>query len=214
MSLNGPEVAPQSGKAKHLVVFLHGVGADGNDLISLASIFGKAFPDVHFCSPNAPEPCDMAPFGHQWFSLQNRKSEVMYAGIERTRPLLNEYIDSKLMQLGLGDDKLVVFGFSQGTMTALHVMLRRPNPCAGIIGFSGAMLSSHKLSDEIRSYPPVCLIHGDVDTVVPIAGMADAEAALRKAGVEVEAHTRAGLAHGIDEEGLAVAAEFLQRVLV
>ncbi len=211
-TLSGPELAASSGQATHLVVMLHGVGADGHDLISLAPILARTNPGAHFCSPNAPFPYDMAPYGNQWFSLQERTMEKMLAGVEQARPILDAYLDDKLQSLGLTDDKLIVIGFSQGTMTALHVMPRRSQACAGIIGFSGAMVASSTLSDDIASYPPVCLIHGDSDVVVPLAGMADAEAALRKAGVEVEAHTRPGLGHGIDEQGLATAIAFLDRV--
>ncbi len=209
--LNGPEVAPKSGKAKQLVIFLHGVGADGNDLISLAPLMQDALPDAHFCSPDAPFECDMAPFGKQWFSLQERTPEMMLAGIETVAPYVNTFIDTKLAELGLTIDKLAIVGFSQGTMTALHVLPRRAQPCACIVGFSGAMVASQKLEQEISSKPDICLIHGEADPVVPFAQMANAEAALLKSGVKVEAHARPGLAHGIDEIGLKTATEFLSK---
>jgi len=211
--LSGPEQAPASGKVKQLILFLHGLGADGNDLISLAPMMEKAFPDAQFCSPDAPFECDLAPFGRQWFSFREPNTDMLYNGVDAAAPHLNNYIDAKLKQYNLPMEKLAVIGFSQGTMTALHTFLRRPAPCAAIVGFSGAIVASGKLPAEIRCKPPVCLIHGDADNVVPFAQMADAEAALSKCGVEVEAHTEAGLAHGISPQGLEIATNFLKRFL-
>lgn len=211
--LSGPEHAPASGKVEQLVIFLHGLGADGNDLISLAPLMAGALPDTQFCSPNAPFECDLAPYGRQWFSFRETSTEQLFLGVEAAAPHLNNYIDAKLKQYSLPIGKLAVVGFSQGTMTALHTLLRRPDPCAAVVGFSGAVVASHKLTADIRSKPPVCLIHGDADNVVPFAQMADAEAALHTCGVEVEAHTRSGLAHGIDPEGLETATAFIQKYL-
>ncbi len=211
--LSGKEAAPASGKVKQLVLFLHGLGADGADLISLAPMMADVLPDAQFCSPDAPFECDLAPFGRQWFSLREPSTEHLYPGVERAAPYVNAYIDAKLKQFNLPISKLAVVGFSQGTMTALHTLLRRPEPCAAIVGFSGAMIASQKLSAEIRCKPPVCLLHGDMDNIVPFAQMADAEAALAKSGVEVEAYPQPGLAHGIGAEGLAIATGFIAQRL-
>lgn len=211
--LSGPEHAPASGKVKRMVLFLHGLGADGSDLISLSPLMEGGLPDTQFCSPDAPFDCDMAPFGRQWFSFREVNTDMLYNGVDAAAPHLNNYIDAKLKQFGLTIDKLAVIGFSQGTMTALHTLLRRPEPCAAIVGFSGAIIASQKLPAEIRCKPPVCLLHGDMDNVVPFAQMADAEAALTKCGVEVEAHTQPGLAHGIGPEGLDIATAFIKKYL-
>ncbi len=213
-TLTGPEATPASGgKAKQLIVFLHGVGADGNDLFGLKDPFQEAFPDAHIASPNAPYDCDMAPHGYQWFSLQDRSSDALLTGVKSVEGVLNQFLDNKLAALGLGFDKLAVIGFSQGTMTALHTMLRRGAPCAGVVGYSGAIVSSRSMNGEIKARPPVCLIHGDADMVVPYAAMADAEATFAINDVPHETHTRQGLGHGIDPEGVNIGIEFLKRKL-
>lgn len=213
-ALTGPVIKPLSGgRAKKLVVFLHGLGADGEDLISLGQVFGQVLPDAQFVSPNAPEPCDMAPFGHQWFSLQDRGYAAMLAGVEAAAPILNHFLDRQLEILGLTDEDMALIGFSQGTMMALYTALRRPECCAAVVGYSGALIAPETLGAEIASRPPVCLIHGDADPVVTFEAMGAAEAGLKAAGVSVESHARSGLGHGIDPEGISLAGEFLKKHL-
>ncbi len=138
LSLSGPSVPPAAGGApRQLVIFLHGVGADGNDLIGLAPYFQKALPHARFISPNAPYPFDMAPYGYQWFSLQDFTEEARLLGAERAAPVLNAFIDTELARDGLADENLALIGFSQGAMMSLHVGLRRPRPMAGIVSYSG-----------------------------------------------------------------------------
>lgn len=210
--LDGPRQPPASGgKAKQLVVLLHGLGADGNDLISLAPLLAEALPDAGFLSPHAPFPCDMAPMGRQWFSLQDMSMERMLEGAETAAPLLNAFLDGELAAHGLRPQDLALLGFSQGTMMALHVGLRRAEGLAAIIGFSGLLIAPSRLSREIAARPPVTLVHGTDDMVVPFQAMEMAEKGLEAAGVRVESFARPGLAHGIDQEGLTIAALHLQR---
>ncbi len=207
-------VPPKSGAApKQLVMFLHGLGADGHDLIGLAPEMADALPDAQFVSPDAPYPCDMAPMGKQWFSLQSRETAHMTTGVEAAKPLLNEYIDKILKEYHLTIDKLFVVGFSQGTMMALHTLLTRAEPCAGIVGFSGAIIASRDFVPTITAKPPVCLIHGEMDDVVQFAALPDAEGALEKAGIEVEAHPQPNLGHSINPQGLAAAIAFIQKYM-
>lgn len=215
ITLSGPSRPPRSGgKAKQLVVLMHGVGADGADLIELASVFGQALPDAAFISPDAPYPCDMAPYGRQWFSLQDRTPAVLLAAVRLTAQIVDGFLDDRLASLGLGDDRLAIVGFSQGTMTGLHVGLRRERAPAGIVGFSGRLLGPELLAEEAsKQPPPVLLIHGEQDSVVPFAALADAERGLRAAGIAVETHACPGLDHGIDPAGMRLAATFLRRVL-
>lgn len=209
-TLTGPEKAPKSGKkAESLVILLHGLGADGNDLIGLAPLLAEALPNTHFISPNAPQPCDMAPYGYQWFSLREWTQESMIRGADATAPLLHQFADSQLQRFGLPESKLAWVGFSQGTMMSLKVALFRQRECAGVVGFSGTVVMR-----EITCRPPVCLIHGDADMVVPFAAMSFAEKALKEASVPVETHRRFGLGHGIDPEGLDIAASFLKAHLL
>ncbi len=212
ISMEGVEIAPNNGeKPQWLVIFLHGVGADANDLIGLSDEFVDILPDAQFISPNAPFMCDMAHYGRQWFSLQSREVAHMLTGIEASSPLLNDFIDEKLKLYDLTLDKLIIIGFSQGTMMALHTLLRREQPCAAIIGFSGAMVASRKLVEQITAKPPVCLVHGDADMVVPFSAMSDAEAALHQAGVAVEAYCVEDMGHSISGECIVVAREFLKK---
>jgi phospholipase/carboxylesterase len=208
MALDGPRHGPGEG-ARALVVFLHGLGADGNDLISLAPLLEPLLPGSAFVSPHAPFPCDMAPMGRQWFSLQDRDADVLLAGVRAVAPSLDAFLDAELARHGLGDDRLALVGFSQGTMTALHTALRRPRPCALVVGYSGALLKPEILGEEIASRPPVLLVHGDADPVVPFEAMPLAEEAMQLNGVPVAAYRRPGLAHGIDQEGLQLGAAAL-----
>jgi phospholipase/carboxylesterase len=213
LSMHGAARSPAAGgAAQQLVLFLHGLGADGHDLIDLADTFADILPHAQFLSPHAPFHCDMAPMGRQWFSLQSRETAHMQTGIEAARPLLNRYIDDALTTYGVPLSKLLVIGFSQGTMMALHTLLTRPEPCAGIVGYSGAVIASNQFVSSVTARPPVCLIHGEEDMVVPFAALPDAEAALMKAQVPVEAHALPSLGHGIDGRGIAIARTFIEKL--
>jgi phospholipase/carboxylesterase len=171
ITLSGPERAPAAGgKPKSLVILLHGLGSDGQDLISLAPFFAPSLPHAHFISPNAPAPCDMAPSGYQWFSLRDWSPQTMLKGAHEAAPILRHFIDAQLKRFGLEEDRLALIGFSQGTMMSLYASLRRPKPCAAVVGFSGALIGEQ----GIVSKPPVCLIHGTDDMVVPFAAMSRA----------------------------------------
>lgn len=208
--LSGPESQPASGgKPDSLIVFLHGLGSDGQDLISLAPFFAPQLPGAHFISPNAPYPCDMAPMGYQWFSLRDWSPATMLKGAHEAAPALNLFLDAQLKRFGLPDSKLALVGFSQGTMMSLYTALRRPKPCAGVVGFSGALVGEQ----GVTAKPPVCLIHGDQDMVVPFGAMALAEALLKHEGVAVTAHARPDLGHGIDPDGIDIACKFLKSKL-
>jgi len=212
-SLEGPEIKPASGgKAKQLVILLHGLGADGNDMIDLAPAFARNLPDAHFISPNAPFPCDMAPFGFQWFSLVSYTPDAMFEGAKIAEPILNNFIDEQLERFGLEDKDLALVGFSQGTMMSLHTSIRRKKPCAGVLGYSGALLDYEPLADIVLSKPPVCLVHGMADPVVPFAALEYAYQGLNAVDIPVEQHARPMLPHGIDPEGIEIGRKFLKRV--
>lgn len=213
-TLSGPTFGPASGgPAKQLVILLHGVGANGDDLIGLAPIFSQILPDAEFLSPNAPEPCDMAPVGYQWFSLQDRSADRIEAGVRAAAPLVDRFIDEQSAARQIAPDKVALLGFSQGCMMSLFVGLRRQSPVAAILGYSGTLVAPHKLADEIVSRPPVLLVHGEADPVVPYQLLSVSQAGLEAAGVEVQTLSRPGLGHGIDEEGIRHGAALLHRTL-
>jgi phospholipase/carboxylesterase len=213
-ALSGPSRPPASGgRPSRLVILLHGLGADGNDLIGLAPHWAPLLPTAEFLSPNAPFPCDMAPYGYQWFSAQDRSPAAVLAGVRAAAPFLQAFIDDALAERGLDDADLALVGFSQGTMMSLFVGLRRAKSVAGIVGFSGRLLSPEILAEELRSRPRMLLVHGTDDPLVPYESLAIAEAALEGAGVPVETLTCDGIGHSIDENGLRRGGLFLKDVL-
>jgi len=210
--IDGPRIEPQSGAARHLVVFLHGYGADGNDLIDIGRAWAGALPLAAFVAPHAPFPCDQSPSGRQWFPLADAEPAALRSGARAAAPILNAFIDRELARYRVGPGQLALVGFSQGTMMALEVAPRRKAALAGVIGYSGLLPGPGDLKSESLSLPPILLIHGDADPVVPVAALHQAVAALGDAGFAVEWHVRSGLAHGIDEVGLGLGSAFLGRI--
>jgi phospholipase/carboxylesterase len=214
IALDGPRLPARSGRAKSLVAFLHGYGANGNDLIDIGRVWQEVLPDTAFVSPHAPEPCAEAPVGRQWFALSRSDPTLRWAGAVAAAPGLNAFLDAELGRLGLAPGRLVLVGFSQGAMMALHVGLRRRPSPAAIVAYSGLLIGPEHLAAELASPPPpVLLVHGDADPVVPFEALAAAREGLAAAGVACEWHASAGLGHGIDEAGLLHGARFLAAAL-
>jgi phospholipase/carboxylesterase len=208
--LSGPRVPPRAGgPPRQLVVLLHGVGADGQDLIELAPAMAPVLPGAAFVAPNAPEPCDMAPFGYQWFSLRDRRPDALLLGVQAVAPLLDAFLVAELERHGLGDHQVALVGFSQGAMAALYLAPRRTRALAGVLGYSGALIGGERLPHEATSKPPVFLVHGDADEVVPVQAMYGAVAGLQAAGIPVQWSLRRGLPHGVDPDSVAHGAAFL-----
>ena len=211
--LTGPSRGPASqGPAKQLVVLLHGVGADGADLIELAPDLSRALPDATFIAPDAPFPCDMAPYGRQWFSLQDRSPAAMAAGVRHAAPILNQFLDRQLAERGLSDEDLVLVGFSQGAMMSLFTALRRPKAAAAVIAYSGALVDEETLGAEIASNPPILLVHGDEDAVVEPGCLYHAAAILNRYNLSVTASMFSGLGHSIDGQAIEAAISFLNDI--
>jgi phospholipase/carboxylesterase len=205
-----------SGETGSVVVLLHGYGADGTDLLGLADPLAPHMPDTVFIAPDAPERCKNNPFGYQWFPipwLDGSSQEAAEASQTVSAGKLDRFLDEVLAAEGLRPDRMVLLGFSQGTMMSLHVAPRRPEPVAGVVGFSGRLLSPERLAAEAVSKPPVLLVHGDADDIVPIASLREAGEALTQAGFETYGHVMRGTAHGIAPDGLSVALAFMREKL-
>jgi len=214
--LSGPMLAPKLGAPKQLVVLLHGYGSNGDDLIGLAPYFAAVLPDTMFISPNAPHPCEAGGFGYQWFSLGGWQPGLDWPAkawpeIVSSGKILNAWLDEELKKYELLDHQLALIGFSQGTMMAFQVGLRRANAPAAIVAYSGALMAPDHLAADITARPPVMIIHGEQDPIVPFAEMAAAEKVLRANNVPVETLARPGLPHSIDDAGIIAAAQFLSR---
>ncbi len=214
--LNEKRHAPKSGVTKSVVVLLHGYGADGEDLLGLADPLAPHLPDTLFVAPDAPERCAGNPFGRQWFPIPrlDGSTEAQQAeGLERAAADLNAYLDALLEETGVSPSKLALLGFSQGTMMSLYVAPRRDAALAGVAAFSGRLMAPERLKAEAVSKPPVMLIHGDADPMVPFSEMAAAGDRLVEAGFEVYGHVMRGTGHGIAPDGLQMALTFLRERL-
>ncbi len=206
--------APQSGETRSVVVFLHGYGANGADLLGIADVLGEHLPDTLFVAPDAPEEIPGYPGGYQWFPIpwiDGSSEEVSKAAMAMAVEDLNAFLDALMVDEDVLPEQVVLFGFSQGTMMALHVAPRREDSVAGIVAFSGRLLEPELLEDEVVVRPPILLVHGDQDDVVPPQSLPDAAEALQGAGwKDVYAHVMKGTAHGIAPDGLSVALAFMR----
>lgn len=212
--LDGPRLAPAAGgPPRQLIVFLHGYGADGNDLIALGREWARLLPHAAFVSPNAPEPCGMAPTGRQWFDLSMGDMSIIAEGVTRAAPSLEGFLEAELARHNLPEEALGLVGFSQGTMMALAVGLaRKPAPKA-IVGYSGALATLETVPPP-GAGPAILLVHGDMDEVIPVDAMYMAREVLNQAGLPVEWHVSQGIGHGIDAEGLRLGGDFLRQAFV
>ena len=210
--LNGPSREPYAGGAPDsLGILLHGLGADGNDLIGLTMALGPRFPHMAFHSPDAPQPYVEAGFGRRWFPIE--PPDARSEGLREAGRIVETYVGELLDEYALTPDRCVLIGFSQGCMTSLYTAPRMERPVAGVVGLSGRLLFPEWLEDEARHKPPIVLVHGEEDPVVPLEAMADAGQTLADLGFPVEAYLLPGLGHSIDMRGLEIAERFMQRVL-
>jgi phospholipase/carboxylesterase len=212
--LDGPRVPPaRGGKPDALVILLHGYGSNGADLISLAPYWAEALPGAAFVAPNAIEPVPQAPGGYQWFPISQLDPQLMEQGARAAAQSVDRFIDRELERYGLAASRLALVGFSQGTMMALHVALRREQQIAGILGYSGVLVGARTLKDEMRSKPPVLLVHGDRDPTIPIPAMFDSAEALAANGHGAQWHVSYGVPHSIGPDGLELGGAFLSMYL-
>ena len=215
-SVTGPRLPPASGTAKQLVVFLHGYGADGDDLIEIGRQWQRWLPDAAFVAPHAPELLPGQPAGRQWFALTFRDPHERWRGVNHAAPGLEALLEAELARVQLPASKLALVGFSQGTMMALHLGLRRLQPPAAIVGYSGLLVleegkGPESLAGQVRAKPPILFVHGDRDEVIPLDALFMSADALAAADVPCEWHLSVGVGHGIDAEALRHGGLFLRR---
>jgi phospholipase/carboxylesterase len=209
--VNGASLQPLSGEApRQIVLLLHGFGSSGSDMIGLAPTWRESMPDALFLAPHAPQYTSFGA-GYQWWALSELTPLALAAGARRAAPAIDAFIDRKLAQYGLAEDKLAIVGFSQGTMMALHVGLRRPQSVAAIVGYSGMLTGAPELKHEIVTKPPVLLVHGSQDDVVPVAALHSAQGELARLGVDVTVHVSTGVAHSVDPDGLRLGRDFVRK---
>lgn len=208
--LDGPRMPPaRGGKADALVILLHGYGSNGADLISLAPYWQKVLPGAAFVAPNAIEPVPQAPGGYQWFPISQLDPQLMEQGARQAAASVDRFIDRELERAGLDDSRLALVGFSQGTMMALHVGLRRKRSPAAILGFSGVLVAARKLKEEMAVKPPILLVHGSEDPMIPVTAMFDSAEALAASGHGAQWHVSYGVPHSIGPDGLDLGGTFL-----
>lgn len=209
--VNGASLQPQSGgKPKQIVLLLHGFGSNGQDMIGFAPSWQQSLPDALFLAPHAPQR-SMAGVGYQWWALSEISPRALALGAASAAPAIDDFIDRKLGQYALSDSDLAIIGFSQGTMMALHVGLRRSRRVAAIVGYSGMLTGGAELKHEIKSKPPVLLVHGSHDPVVPVAALHAAEKGLRHLEIDVTTHVSSGVGHSVDPIGLRLGCDFVAR---
>ena len=211
--LDGERVEALSETPTSAIIFLHGYGANGADLIGLAQPLAEHLPETVFFAPNAPERCVNNPMGFQWFPipwLDGSSEAAMALSFGKSAAALSAYLDEVEGSTGVGPERVALVGFSQGTMMSLHVGLRRSVACAGIVGFSGRLMQPERLVDEITVRPPVLLVHGEMDEMVPFSDMEAARQGLAAAGLEAETHASPGIGHGIAPDGLSRALSFIK----
>jgi len=216
VSLKFGRKAAAGGRARSLVVFVHGYGADGADLLGLGDALAPHLPHTVFVAPDAPQPCIGNPFGFQWFPipwLDGSSEAAAKAGMAESVALFDAFLDARLAEEGLTPAALALVGFSQGAMMSLHVAPRQAEPVAGVVAISGRLLVPELLAAEAVVKPPVLLVHGDQDPVVPFEDMGLAGDALVSAGFEVFGHVMQGIGHGIAPDGLGVTLQFLKERL-
>ena len=213
-SIKGPSLKTFSGEpARSLVILLHGYGANGDDLLDLATNWQELLPHTEFIAPHAPTHCAInpSPRSYQWFNLDNLNQETIQRGVKGALPSLHAFIDDELKQRNLAEEQLMLVGFSQGTMMALATALNRSKTCAGVLGYSGACILPPSL--EILSRPNIFLVHGDEDELISVENMTTAAQNLTRLGANVRSFISMGAGHFIDSEGLIRGGQFLAQHL-
>ncbi len=207
MIINAHRRPAQSGKAEWLVIFLHGYGSAGAELMSFADYWQSSMPNVTFVAPDGPTPAKDG--GFQWIGKRPGTDPRLYDDAVEVSPVLHSFIDAELARENLDASRLALVGFSQGTVVALHLGLRREAAPAAVLGYAGGLVGADKLQDEITSKPPVMLVHGEQDALAPVYGMMASVKALSAAGIICQDVPIPNLGHEVNADALIYGARFL-----
>ena len=215
MNLKGASLAAASATTDSLVIFCHGYGSNGEDLIGLGQQWQKLLPTTAFLSPNAPMPCAGAPQGYQWFPIGGLaeggkpSSDSLLPAVQKASNALEAFIKEHLNSYHLTPSKVALVGFSQGTMMSLYVGHTMQPSLAAVVGYSGALPHGEQFSQHKKAAPPVLLVHGSEDPMIPAPSTFQAAQTIGAAGGFVQWHISPGLGHSIDMAGLELGGKFL-----
>ena len=198
-------------KNKNAIIFLHGYGANSNDLIGIANVWIDSLPNTIFLSPNAPFECGFAENAYQWFELTSISPQSIGEGLEKAGPFLNEYIDHVSKTYKVNEKNIFFVGFSQGTMMGLYHLCKRKNQCAGLLGYSGLLFENENFNSEIKSRFPIKLYHGKKDELINYQNSVEASKKLKDMGFEIDFNLSEELGHGIDDEGIKMGLDFIKK---
>ena len=199
-------------KISSAVILFHGYGADGNDLLSpIGQAWRDIFPETALIAPNGL--IKRPVFGYEWFRLTNISEEEITNGVIDTEQVMAGLLADVARQLNLPFSKIFFLGFSQGAIVALHLALKGKELIGGVMGFSGALPDRKDIAQHIKQKPPVLLLHGELDPVVPCLASEAAARALQEAGVETTLVIEPELAHAIGPVGFNTVTEFLEKHL-
>ena len=198
-------------KNKNAIIFLHGYGANSNDLIGIANVWIDSLPNTVFLSPNAPFECGFAENAYQWFELTSISPQSIGEGLEKAGPFLNEYIDHVSKTYKVNEKNIFFVGFSQGTMMGLYHLCKRKNQCAGLLGYSGLLFENENFNSEIKSRFPIKLYHGKKDELINYQNSVEASKKLKDMGFKIDFNLSEELGHGIDDEGIKMGLDFIKK---
>ena len=196
---------------KNAVIFLHGYGANSNDLIGIANLWIESLPNTIFLSPNAPFECDFSPNAYQWFELTSISPDSIGDGLKKAGPYLNDYINHVSNTFKVKEKNIFFVGFSQGTMMALYHLCKRENRCAGLLGYSGLLFENENFKSEIKSKFPIKLYHGKKDELINYQNSIEASKKLKKFGFDIDYSLSDDLGHGIDDKGIQLGLNFIKK---
>ncbi len=198
-----------SASPESLVILLHGVGANGANLVPLGEALEGFLPDAVFVAPDAPEPFEGGGSGRQWFSIVGDSDGNRQERVLKARAGFDRVVAREIERAGFARrlDRVALFGFSQGAILSLDALVDGRWPIAAVVAASGRLVTP--VGPKAAVSTPVLILHGERDEVISAAEAGRAKRALAGAGFSVEAHVYPGVGHSVSPEGLEAAGRFL-----